>query len=641
MNTRAGRSAGAAQIPVQVAVRKAAVGKAKMAKQVVAAVVSPKVSGGRKRKTDIVGSIEPPKKLKVTRKTRVPVTAVVEEQLDDIGLGNDSPPDLPVIEDYLVDVSSFKDRLVESGHFVYGQVTLGNILVIFSLVGDVLGFYQHTEICLSRVAVQQDDDDVSGFPEITSLPVVLAAPNYLLLSKVGVKKLLERFGRDAFHGSVTWPRKSDLLAVVVGPRDFNDIFGISTPDIDPIGLKKRVVPQERGLGKKKEKGRKERVPSVVFDIASVDDDLGFDDVEPLVDVLVSKKKKKKKKPIVIDVDEDEDDMVQEESNPAGGFFLRDLSTMSTSNQAKFYASRAFRVLCGNDEALWRDMAGPYCTVDTRSTFTNVLVMMSSSSLLELPILSNPILLGALLLCQFSQVKFAVSFSSSTVKKDDGVHLGFLLFPHESFKGVYMIRVAIERLISIFGLMFRSMVMWKRVFESMLDLLSTMSEHGMSRWSPAYVFKIVSTKLFRLCWFMNADSTGLLSKRDLQDPLVELIEIDMSHEASEYILSNECRMYAIGKVSSGQAGGGKGAGAVRAGSVPKVGSKAVTPVSEQWCLSHVGKALGIREKCGLDPCPRVHPKVLRPLTEPVKDKLKSMGEILKEGDYKRKFLAAIA
>ena len=640
MNTRAGRSGGAlaALIPVPTIGRKVTGGRARAAKQVVAAVVPPQVGGGRKRKTVTVVPIEKPKKLKVAKKMQKKVvTTNVEDQLEDVGLGNDSPPDLPAIEDYLVDVVSFKDRLIESGHFVYGHVALGNILVVFSMVGDVLGFYQHTEVCLSRVMLQQGDD-VSGFPEITSLPVVLAAPDYLLLSKIGVQTLLERFGRDAFHGNVTWPRKSDLVAaVVVEPKDFNDIFGIPPLDFDSSGLKKRVVSQERVWGKKK-KSKKKRVSSVVFDIASDDSDSGVDVTEPLAEVL---KKKKKKKSVVIDVDEDDDDSVQEESSPAGGFFMRDLSTMSPSNQAKFYASRAFRVLCGNDEALWRDMAGPTCSVDTRSTFTNVLVMMSSSSLTGLPILSNPILLGALLVCQFSQVKFAVSFVSSTVKKDDGVHLGFLLFPQESFKGVYMIRVAIERLVTIFGLMFRNMVMWKRVFESLLDLLSTMSEHGMSRWSPAYVFKIVSLKLFRLGWFLNAESTGLLSKRALQDPLVELMEFDMLAESSEYILSNECRMYAIGKVSSGQAGGAKLVGSVRAGpDFPKVGTKVVIPVSEQWCLSHVGKALGVRDKCSLSPCPRVHPKVSLPLTESVKVKLKTMGDFLKEGDYKRKFLAAI-
>ena len=159
-------------------------------------------------------------------------------------------------------------------------------------------------------------------------------------------------------------------------------------------------------------------------------------------------------------------------------------------------------------------------------------------------------------------------------------MGFFLFPHESFKGVYMIRVAIERLMTIFGLMFRNMVMWKRVFESLLDLTSTMTEHVMSRWSPAYVFKIVSIKLFRLGCFLNLDSTGLLSKKDLQDPLVELMEIDMVSESSEYILSNDCRMHAIGKVSSGQhVVGSEAVGAVPV--LPKVGSGVLIMLVKFW------------------------------------------------------------
>ena len=344
-------------------------------------------------------------------------------------------------------------------------------------------------------------------------------------------------------------------------------------------------------------------------------------------------------------------------------FLKDVSTLGQSSQSKFTESRPLRVMCGNLVVRWKALAGEFCQIDASSTLKNALFLVPEP--LKLLPVCGPIRLAELLLANFVTVKFALQYPSPP-KKGEGSHLGFFLFPYESFRSVAFCKKALDRLVRLLGSIFSDVDFWRSVFERISDVLSDVCERNMASWDVAYVFNWLNLKLFNLGHFLVQESSTVLSRVELLVELGVLLAFSFPEEQSLFLGSLSLGRQPPAKSSSAPKGGSqfppRFPQAVSSSLQPAVaslthpsggqsryhvpaGAAASSAPPDKWCINHVAHCIGARASpCSGTPsgaCPWAHPVVPLPLSVPHKEALKNLAQSIKPSAFKSKFLSLIA
>ena len=340
--------------------------------------------------------------------------------------------------------------------------------------------------------------------------------------------------------------------------------------------------------------------------------------------------------------------------------LKDVSSLGHASQSRFAESRPFRVLCGNDAARWKTLAGEFCSLEASSTLKNVLFLVPEP--LKLLLVCGPVRLADFLSANFVTVKFALQFAA-VPKKGEGIHLGFFLYAFESFRTVSFCKKALDRLIKLLGLIFSDVDFFRSVFERVSEVLSDVSERNMTSWDVAYVFNWINLKLFKLGHYLVQESSSFRSKSEIYNDLLSVLAFSFPEEQSLFLgsaLGRQPLTKPLVALKNGVQFPSRSPQTTLAlpfvpSHVQPLGgqsrfhasssSSSVVHPPDKWCINHVAHCVGARAMpCAGPPsggtCSWSHPSVPLPLSAQHKDALKNLAQSIKPSPFKSKFLSLI-
>jgi hypothetical protein len=323
-----------------------------------------------------------------------------------------------------------------------------------------------------------------------------------------------------------------------------------------------------------------------------------------------------------------------------------------SRKEKFRDGVGFRVVCFNVEAIWSSLAGPGCSLDSVVSLTTLRAAVPLR-LRSLPVCDSKVL-GAFARLMFAEPSFKISFPRPE-KKEDSIHLGHLLYSHEKFTSVSVIRLALSRLVTLLGAISTFPDEWSNIFALLTKLLDVSTQWNVTDWDVRYVFKFVHGLLGQLSSTAVACATRALRKDELVVLLGSVFEVDYSLELSMY-LAEQRRYDSFSKsrqsstTASGLHGSASGVSANANGaqvvSTAGGGGRNLSNVSaavkkrDGWCIQHAAVQLKVSNKPCDASCGRPHPQLSTPLTPSEKTTLRGVAGSIKDGEFKRKFLAML-
>jgi hypothetical protein len=324
-----------------------------------------------------------------------------------------------------------------------------------------------------------------------------------------------------------------------------------------------------------------------------------------------------------------------------------------TRREKFRDGVGFRIMCFNVESVWSDTAGPACSLDSIVSLTRLKALVPLR-LRSLPVCESKTM-GAFARLMFAVPNFKASFPRSE-KKEDSVHLGHFLHPHEKFTSVNVIRLALSRLVTLLGAISTFPDEWSDIFTLLTRLFDASAQWNITDWDVRYVFKFVHGLLGQLSSTAVSPEARGLRKDELVGLLGSVFEVNYSLELSMY-LADQRRYDSFAKnrlsssttsagstqvVSSTGTGGSGTAGSSSSSGVARStqNGSAATVKRDGWCIKHAAVQLNISSKPCDTSCGRPHPQLSNPLTPGEKTTLKSVAGSIKESDFKRKFLAAL-